>query len=65
MIANLIVGAAGSLFAAKMALEELATPANYRMGLPTCAYGFFFFLGLAVVSLVALRARAGQGVARA
>ncbi len=65
MIANLVVGTIGSLFAAKMALEELATRSSYRMGLPTCAYGFFFFLALAEISVIALRARPGHAAPRA
>jgi hypothetical protein len=50
-VANVVIGAAGTAFAGRMALIELAGPAHYKLGLPTCAYGFIFFLGLLVLSL--------------
>lgn len=52
-IANASVGLAGTLFAARMTLEELGAGARYRLGLPTCAYGAIFFFALLVVSAAA------------
>ncbi len=58
MIVNTLIGAAGTLFAARMTGRELSAFAGYKLGLPTCAYGFVFFVALLVVSLVAWMRRA-------
>jgi uncharacterized membrane protein len=53
MFANTLLGIAGSVFAGMMSLEEVRHPVGYKLGLPTCAYGFVFFLVLLVYSLAA------------
>jgi hypothetical protein len=53
MVANVAVSAAGILFAGRMTITELAEHRAYRLGLPTCAYGFVFFVALLVLSLSA------------
>ena len=50
-IVNLVVGAAGAVFAGRMAMLDFAGHQHYKLGLPTCAYGFVFFLALFVLSL--------------
>jgi hypothetical protein len=49
--ANAVIGGAGSLFAGWLAMGELAKRSDWTLGLPTCAYGFVFFLVLLVLSL--------------
>ena len=57
VLANALVTSAGALFAGKLAIDELGTHAMYRLGLPTCAYGFVFFVALFVLSLAAMASR--------
>ena len=50
---NFAVAAAGTAFAGWMTRDELAAHSGYRLGLPTCAYGLVFFIGLLVWTLAA------------
>jgi len=49
--ANLAVAAAGTALASWMTRDEMVAHAGYRLGLPTCAYGLVFFVGLMVWTL--------------
>ena len=50
-IANALVSTAGVLFAGRLAVVELAAGGRYAMILPTCAWGFLFFVAMLVWSL--------------
>jgi heme/copper-type cytochrome/quinol oxidase subunit 3 len=54
--ANLAISLFGVLFAGRLAVSEWANPgiSHYRLGLPTCAYGFVFFAALHLLSGYAL-----------
>jgi hypothetical protein len=53
MVVNLIVSAFGGVFAGHIAVAELGARAHYAMGLPSCAWGFVFFLAVLISSLAA------------
>lgn len=53
-LVNGVLGVAGMLFAGHLTIEELASHGEYRLGLPTCAYGFAFFAALVVLSLAGM-----------
>ena len=55
-ILNTTVSALGVLFAGRMVIAEVSSPAQffqYGMGLPTCAYGLVFFAAMLIASVVA------------
>jgi hypothetical protein len=53
-VANLGIAVAGSAFASWLTRDEVVAHSGYRLGLPTCAYGLVFFVGLLVWTLAAL-----------
>jgi hypothetical protein len=58
LVANLVVSGLGVLFAGTITLREVIAHAGvptYGMGLPTCAYGLIFFIGILVLSITAIR----------
>jgi hypothetical protein len=55
MLANIAIAGVGVISAGQVSLEEVGRRAGHRLGLPTCAYGFLFFLSLLLVSIVAWR----------
>ena len=53
-VANAIVSALGVAFAGRMVAVELDSPVHqYKLGLPTCAYGLVFFVAVLIASLLA------------
>ncbi len=57
-VVNLIVSGLGVLFAGTITLREVIAHAGiptYGMGLPTCAYGLIFFIGILALSIAATR----------
>jgi len=54
IVANLVVATCGVAFAGLMTIPEVRAHTHYKMGLPTCAYGFVFFAAVLVASLIAL-----------
>jgi hypothetical protein len=56
-IFNCVLGALGVSFAGRLTAVELRAHESYRLGLPTCAWGFIFFFALLVISVWAVIAR--------
>ena len=44
------VSIAGLLFAGFLSAQELLSPGEYALGLPTCAYGFIVYAAILVIS---------------
>jgi len=50
------VSVAGMLFSGYLSVIEITTSAgNYSLGLPTCAYGFVFYLLVFIFALLAVK----------
>jgi hypothetical protein len=60
LAANFAVAVAGTLFASTLTRDEVVNHASYSLGLPTCAWGLLFFVGLLVWSIAEATRRAGR-----
>lgn len=58
--ANFALAVAGTAFAGWLTRDEVVTHSGYRLGLPTCAYGLVFFVGLLVWTLAAVTSPAHE-----
>ncbi len=53
ILANLGISTLGLAFAGGMTARELRAHVHYKMGLPTCAWGFLFFAAVMAASVAA------------
>jgi len=47
----------GIIFSGFLTVQELISPVDYTLGLPTCAYGFIVYLAILIISSTLLRSK--------
>ena len=60
MVATLVIGIAGVLFSGTLSVYELWFQEPAPTTTPACVYGFFLYLGILIVSLLAVRSFAKE-----
>ena len=58
--ANLAVAVGGTLLSSTLTRDEIVGHGHYALGLPTCAWGLLFFVGLLVWSIAEATRRAAH-----